>query len=765
MSSGTTRAGDALSTCLARCGTDRASLVASIDEAVGLRPGDLVLAVGSVVEGLANDKSDLDLLLVAGDDAGHAETELCWAVGRSMVDLRILHPATVEALTGKLRDWARLPWSLVELAPFSDDERLLLHRLREGLVVHPLDPAAEPWRPDRSELARLKLQVARHQARTIQVDLVGYRAEGDYATFVLAAQDLLGHGVDGLLAGHHLTNPNPKWRSRLLARLPLDWERPLWLRPTGVRADRAFWDLHRAPALPEPESAVAHAVRCAAFARAVFAWAEQRLLGTSDGVPRAPLWNGGRASATDPVLPGIEFDVDFLRSDSGVAVARLNEFGASLRLSEREFALLLLCDGRTSVAEAEAVVNGTLGNGTLGNGALGNGAVVNGKAGNGSAPLDGTEAVGRLLHGGLVLHTPQAVTGAVERLGEELARSGYGEFLTCFEPFVLDPSAWRVARPHVPPALGPVVDLFLLGQSVNPSELPPRLADLVPGLTAAGLLAERDGRVATADLVVLLVCGSWVVCHPPRADPLFYLGDDSLALLSRLTPAGARNCLDLCAGPGLHAVHCARFAPEVTAVELDPRVARIARLNARLNAVADRVEVLPGDLYDPVAGRRFDLVVANPPTLPCPADLPGPRIGHGGEDGLRVTSRVLAGLPDALTDRGRAHLAGMALTDGTAGPLVDRLAVIAREHDLALRCTVISHARLAEGAAVFERLVPAVAAIADAAPDRVRESYARLLERRRLSHLSTYFLQVSRGSGAVEQADVSRPGRPGLWHI
>ncbi|WP_033442245.1 methyltransferase [Saccharothrix sp. NRRL B-16314] len=755
MSSSTTRAGDALATCLARCGTDQAALVASIDEAVGLRPGDLVLAVGSVAEGLANDKSDLDLLLVAGDDVGHAETELCWAVGRSMVDLRILHPATVEALTGKLRDWARRPWSLVELAPFSDDERLLLHRLREGLVVHPLEPVAQPWRPDRSELARLKLQVARHQARTIQVDLVGYRAEGDYATFVLAAQDLLGHGVDGLLAGHHLTNPNPKWRSRLLARLPLDWERPLWLRPTGVRADRAFWDLHRAPALPEPESAVAHAVRCAGFARAAFAWAERRLLGTSDGVPRTPLWDGDRAPAPGPVLPGIEFDVDFFRSDTGIAVARLNEFGASLRLSEREFALLLLCDGRTSVAEAEAVVNSTLSNGKAGNG----------KAGNGSAPLDGTEAVERMLHGGLFLRTPQAVTGAVERLGEELARSGYGEFLTCFDPFVLDPSAWRAARTHLPPALGPVVDLFLLGQSVSPSALPPGLAALVPGLTTAGLLAERDGWVAAADLVVLLVCGSWVICHPPQADPLFYLGDDSLALLSRLTPAGARNCLDLCAGPGLHAVHCARFAPEVTAVELDPRVARIARLNARLNGVADRVEVLPGDLYEPVAGRRFDLVVANPPTLPYPADLPGPRVGHGGEDGLRVTSRVLAGLPDALTDRGRAHLAGMTLTDGTPGPLVERLSVLARENDLALRCTVISHARLAEGGAVFERLVPAVAAIADAAPDRVRESYARLLGRLRLSHLSTYFLQVSRGSGAVEPVDVSTSGRPGLWHI
>ncbi|HUQ54817.1 methyltransferase [Lentzea sp.] len=749
-----------LAACLARCGTDQAALLAGIDDVVGLRPDDLVLAVGSLVEGLGNDKSDLDLILVPGEgDTDRAEDELCWAVGHSMVDLRILHRTGVDSLTGRLRDWARLPWNLVELAPFDDSERLLLHRLLEGLVVHPADPGPTPWpwRPDRASVARLKLQVARHLARTVQVDLVGYRGQGDDSTCVLAAQDLLGHAVDGLLAAHHLTNPNPKWRSRLLARLPDDWDRPLWTRSTGLPADRVFWNLHRAPARPEPRSAADHATRCVAFARAVFAWAEHHLIGSPAlaRVPLVPVRDDDRV--TGAVLPALEFDVDFFFSDQGIAVARLNEFAASLHLSEQEFAHLLLCDGRTTVAAAQAAVG----------------------QGDGEAAPGVESLVQRITDRGLVLLTParpaepdtspseDAAIGAVERLNEVLTGIGYGEFLTCFAPSVLDPRAWRAARDYAPPGLRAVVDLLLLGRGVHPDALPPDLAESVAGLTAAGVLVERrDGCVDTDGLAVLLVAGSWLICHRPQPDPLCYLGDDSLALLSRLTPQGTRACLDLCAGPGLHALHCARFAPEVTAVELDPRVAQVTRLNAALNGLTDRVEVLSGDLYQPVAGRRFDLVVANPPTLPYPvADLPAPHVGHGGEDGLLLTSRVLAGLPDALTDRGRAQLVGMTLTDGGPGRFGDWLSATAREHDLDIRCTVVSHSPLTTGTESCERLIAAVAAATHTELDRVRESYARLAEGQHASHVSAYFLQVSTGSGEVALADVSPAGRGGTWFV
>jgi hypothetical protein len=318
----------------------------------------------------------------------------------------------------------------------------------------------------------------------------------------------------------------------------------------------------------------------------------------------------------------------------------------------------------------------------------------------------------------------------------------------------------------VPAALGATVDLFLLGRAVRPAALPPGLQRIVPGLAAAGLLIERADDAVQADgVIVLHVDGVWLVCHPPQPDPLFYFGEDSLALLRRLPRSAAGTCLDLCAGTGLHAVYCGLAGGSVIAVERDPRVARLAQLNAELNGVTDRLQVRPGDLYGPVAGLRFDLVTANPPSLPYPADLPGPRIGHGGEDGLRLVTRILDGLPDALTRTGRAYLVSLTLTDGRAGRLDHRLADLVRDRDLGISGSVLSHAPMRAGSTTFERVVAVVAAIAGTDRDRVRHSYARLLDRLDASHLSAFALRITAGGGGLPLMDVSSPDQESLWHV
>src|SRR5437763_60686 len=79
--------------------------------------------------------------------------------------------------------------------------------------------------------------------------------------------------------------------------------------------------------------------------------------------------------------------------------------------------------------------------------------------------------------------------------------------------------------------------------------------------------------------------------------------------------AAGRRVLDLCTGSGVLAIAAARSgASGVTAVDVSRRAITAVRLNARLNRV--RIEALRGDLFGPVAGRRFDLIVSNPPYLP-----------------------------------------------------------------------------------------------------------------------------------------------------
>lgn len=111
------------------------------------------------------------------------------------------------------------------------------------------------------------------------------------------------------------------------------------------------------------------------------------------------------------------------------------------------------------------------------------------------------------------------------------------------------------------------------------------------------------------------------------------------------------NVLDLCTGSGLLAIEAARRgAREVTAVDVSRRAVLSAMLNARLNGV--RIRALRGDLFGPVAGRRFDLIVTNPPYLPSEArELPSrgaARAWEGGPDGRALIERICR--------QARAHL-------------------------------------------------------------------------------------------------------------
>lgn len=77
---------------------------------------------------------------------------------------------------------------------------------------------------------------------------------------------------------------------------------------------------------------------------------------------------------------------------------------------------------------------------------------------------------------------------------------------------------------------------------------------------------------------------------------------------------GGERVLDLGTGCGLLAITAARFgAAAVVATDIDQRAARCAQGNIEAAGLTDVIEVRCGDLFEPVAGDRFGLVVCNPP--------------------------------------------------------------------------------------------------------------------------------------------------------
>jgi hypothetical protein len=78
--------------------------------------------------------------------------------------------------------------------------------------------------------------------------------------------------------------------------------------------------------------------------------------------------------------------------------------------------------------------------------------------------------------------------------------------------------------------------------------------------------------------------------------------------------------LDLCSGFGLHAVALQSQCQQVTATDLNPRAAEFAAFNAALNGQPP-IEALTGDMLEPIADRKFDLIVSNPPFIISPDQI------------------------------------------------------------------------------------------------------------------------------------------------
>jgi release factor glutamine methyltransferase len=118
-------------------------------------------------------------------------------------------------------------------------------------------------------------------------------------------------------------------------------------------------------------------------------------------------------------------------------------------------------------------------------------------------------------------------------------------------------------------------------------------------------------------LVLEEVAGMPIIVLPKVFNPkLFWTGEFLARLIDeRLVPRGAA-VLDLGTGTGVGALAAARWAGRVVAVDINPEAQRCARINVLLNRLEDRVEVRGGDLFEPVAGERFDVILFNPPYYP-----------------------------------------------------------------------------------------------------------------------------------------------------
>jgi release factor glutamine methyltransferase len=116
-----------------------------------------------------------------------------------------------------------------------------------------------------------------------------------------------------------------------------------------------------------------------------------------------------------------------------------------------------------------------------------------------------------------------------------------------------------------------------------------------------------------------------------------------------LIPPGA-HVLDLGTGSGIGALAAAHWAGRVIATDINPEAVRCAAINALLQHVDHIVQTRVGDLFAPVYGEQFDVILFNPPFYRGqPRDLPD----HAWRS-ADVFDRFLQALPAYLRENGRA---------------------------------------------------------------------------------------------------------------
>ncbi len=198
-------------------------------------------------------------------------------------------------------------------------------------------------------------------------------------------------------------------------------------------------------------------------------------------------------------------------------------------------------------------------------------------------------------------------------------------------------------------------------------------------LDRVGLYLNFDKPLSDAELALY----RGMVARRGRREPLQYIlgSQEFMGLEFRVTPAvliprhdtevlvteavkrgeACRSILDIGTGSGCVAVAVAKALPEaeVYTVDVSADAIEVARGNAERNGVS--VQFFQGSLFEPFAGKRFDMLVSNPPYI-ISADLATLQqevrdfepVGalDGGGDGLDFYRRITADAPAYLNPGG-----------------------------------------------------------------------------------------------------------------
>ncbi len=207
-----------------------------------------------------------------------------------------------------------------------------------------------------------------------------------------------------------------------------------------------------------------------------------------------------------------------------------------------------------------------------------------------------------------------------------------------------------------PLPLNTLIRLFCIEASCDTADLARAVAPMsVTEWVDAGLVAV-DGATARACLKILpyhdLLVGfdpAWTLLTQQARGYVMGIGSSTLTLANLTIRNRISSTLDLGTGCGFHALLASSHSVRVTGVDINPRAVSIASLNGLLNGLTN-VSFAGGDLFDPVSGQTFDLIVSNPPFVISPEQTYIYRDSGMEADG--ITRKIVRAAPAYLNTGG-----------------------------------------------------------------------------------------------------------------
>ncbi len=248
----------------------------------------------------------------------------------------------------------------------------------------------------------------------------------------------------------------------------------------------------------------------------------------------------------------------------------------------------------------------------------------------------------------------------------------YGRILEGMHPVLRPPIRHYHLRREGTPLADALRALFF-ADPIAPQAARVVFGSLLGELRDHGLLVEREGATVCpflANFVDDLIIFTDDLSQGSEA--VMGAGSTTASLLQAAYPLSpVQSLLDVGTGAGTGALLLARQAGQSLGTDLNPRAIALAEFNARFNAIPN-ASFAVGDLFSPVAGRRFDRIVSQPPFVAFDESTEHATWLHGGRRGDELALRLIAELPQYLSERGRAILL-VEWPIGSDGPVPDRI--------------------------------------------------------------------------------------------